>query len=693
MRNPSNPSPPPAAWERAPLLIAMGLAVWLLWSHWWAQEAFPSTRLGILVIILADVGLLALAQRQRISASAVLVCSISLFAFPLWGWFTTRFSVSPPAGVTLLGTWLQGALIGLAGALFILTSDGGPEIRARMVVKTLALIAVILAVYGFYQEAFLRPAQIALLEHEWKPGDEQIVALLHNLREGRMRSTLGDPNHLGLVAAIGAICALCALIWSRKMVERVLWGVAAIVPAYAILQSGSRAGMLSLLVGLFALAVVIVAKRGKAWRRLIWIGVGVGIAGGIAIVALSLTSPPEWLRRLGNMATVRERVGYWGIAWKIFLANPLMGAGAQNYAIWYLSLRPDGLGTAQFPHNLPLQLLAETGITGLLLFALPLISLIRRQRRESDSVLPMGWALTAVLITFFINSLVGHSIFFREMWLDAMLVVGVLMGWLLQTSKRVEKNGFTLLAISGAIAILCISVILLQEINRTRAEMWEERSEIYAEQGDWPEALSALEHAMEIEPNYDLWPLRLGIQRMGLQQAGAQLPGGAERTRAMFDRAIDLNPLRASPHAALASFLQWQGNSAQALNEQEEAIRLHPAEPQHHRELASLLQILGNLDGAEMVARRAAELSPGDVFSQLSLGEILLVQGQWTEAEDCARRVVERDDFRPAGWYLLARAMAGRGDTEGALESINEALERDPGNPEMIGWRLRLLNR
>jgi len=71
-----------------------------------------------------------------------------------------------------------------------------------------------------------------------------------------------------------------------------------------------------------------------------------------------------------------NRWSWWQEAWHAFLRHPGGGTGAGTFQFTDLMLRRTSLVTATEPHNVPLQLLSETGIVGFLLFAAAAVAAI-----------------------------------------------------------------------------------------------------------------------------------------------------------------------------------------------------------------------------------------------------------------------------------------------------------------------------
>jgi hypothetical protein len=63
-----------------------------------------------------------------------------------------------------------------------------------------------------------------------------------------------------------------------------------------------------------------------------------------------------------------DRYAYWRVALRVFAQDPVLGAGAGGWAVYWLRWRPFAEG-AQDAHSLPLQTAAELGVIGLALLA------------------------------------------------------------------------------------------------------------------------------------------------------------------------------------------------------------------------------------------------------------------------------------------------------------------------------------
>jgi O-antigen ligase len=109
---------------------------------------------------------------------------------------------------------------------------------------------------------------------------------------------------------------------------------------------------------------------------------------------------------------VIERIAHWVAALRMWEMQPWLGVGPGNYAVVYASVAlprwDDPLGHA---HNIYLNVLAETGIVGLLAFGFMWLALggwvVRQALRPRD---PFAHAL-AVGVAGVLAHLAAHSVF------------------------------------------------------------------------------------------------------------------------------------------------------------------------------------------------------------------------------------------------------------------------------------------
>lgn len=104
--------------------------------------------------------------------------------------------------------------------------------------------------------------------------------------------------------------------------------------------------------------------------------------GGIAVVAASLSVMLGWAGMTPGLLGPRAEI--WAVGWRMFAAAPLTGQGVGSFADHWSAMYPDAPPYTH-AHNLPLHVLAETGLLGLgALIALVWVVVRRLWRRRAE---------------------------------------------------------------------------------------------------------------------------------------------------------------------------------------------------------------------------------------------------------------------------------------------------------------------
>lgn len=253
--------------------------------------------------------------------------------------------------------------------------------------------------------------------------------------EERIAGPLGDPNYFAQILLVLVPLGLLPR-WAGKGWRRGLALAAAAVLAVATVYTYSRGGALAL--GLVVVLAFVV--RGLTWR--------VVTAAGAALLVAVLLMPGAFARRLTTLqqllpgqeavldpdSSIEKRRLVTRVAWEMFLDHPLLGVGAGNYATRFAPYASrtgsaareyDDPSEPQFPHNLYLEIGAETGLVGLLAFgaaALWVFGALARARRRfhelgEQGLADLSAALALGLTGYLASSLFLHGHFLRYLWL------------------------------------------------------------------------------------------------------------------------------------------------------------------------------------------------------------------------------------------------------------------------------------
>lgn len=180
-----------------------------------------------------------------------------------------------------------------------------------------------------------------------------------------------------------------------------------------------------------------------------------------------------------------------------------------------------------------------------------------------------------------------------------------------------------------------------------------------------PEALSALENALELWPNESKWHVeaanlwrRLGNNEKPVEHlriASAYIPD-------------DIEVRRLLGNAYLAA-----GNLEDALVHLSAVVEKYPDDYETWIALSELHQARGDLDLAMNAADRAAHVNPAGVKAHLQAGRLNWAKGDIKQAIVHADQAVALDPADPANYVFLARLAREQGDTSRALELLEKA--------------------
>jgi adenylate cyclase len=193
--------------------------------------------------------------------------------------------------------------------------------------------------------------------------------------------------------------------------------------------------------------------------------------------------------------------------------------------------------------------------------------------------------------------------------------------------------------------------------------------------------------ASQIDPNYaSAWSLIATAQfslRFNRGRAGDDGLAAAER-------ALELDPTLAEPHAVKAMLLATSGRRDDAFNEMERALGLDPESDQVNSHAASLCYQAKRFEDAVRYFAKAAALNEADFASPAMLQSACTALGDKEGARAAAKltlsrieKVVAQDPNNGHAMANGACALAALGDGVRAREWVDRALLIDPDNLQM----------
>lgn len=325
-------------------------------------------------------------------------------------------------------------LIYFAAALSYIDSPG----RLRTIVRTIIIFGFVLGFIAIIQ-SLISPTKIYGLRAPALAVPFGPFVNRHNFA-GYMEMTLALP--LGMMFS-GAI----------EREKRLLYLTAIALMGVALLMSGSRGGMISMVAMIFFLIILTgfrpkvegIAPGITARTRHLVLRVGLGLALLLAIaVGVTLIGGESSLSRFMDSVNASDpttgRTHVWHVTLQVIKTHPVIGSGLGAYGVAYTPFDPrNGVNRAEQAHNDYLQVLADTGIIGGVLGLFFIISLFRMgiQRRQSPDVFRRGVATGALAACF---AVLVHSFFDFTLHTTSNALLFLTMAALATIDARVERR-------------------------------------------------------------------------------------------------------------------------------------------------------------------------------------------------------------------------------------------------------------
>ncbi len=548
--------PSPRLRATLPVLVALTLLLPLFPPETRGESMAGCALLILLLAALAGVGRRGGAGLVAAAASA---------------WALSLVAVAPGAVPAPVALGLLAAAGGLAAARLPTRVRLHPALpHALAVAGGLAALHGLIQFGGGLEAAAARVAEQAALPDR--------AAVLERLREGRAFAGFATPAALGGFLAL-ALPVTVALAVERGGRARAVLVALALVQGAGLVAAGS-ATALAALAGALALAAI--TRAGIPRRRLAaaLLAVALAIVAVVALRGARLIDPDDpgspWRLRAGNLR----------IAWQVFADRPWLGAGPGGYAELYPAYRTPGDNEARHAHDLPLELLAEAGVPGLLLlgglfFAAFLGPLLRRRAA------PTARWVTGVhvgLAAFAIQNLADFTAYFASLlWLAALLRGATGGGTEADLPRRARP--LPLLPVAGLAVVAAAALVAA-----AGGLAWNARvaARYAAAAGDPGEALRLAGRATRLAPwEADGWLLRAGA-RLDAAGKGGLAREHVDEALEAAERAVRVSPVRPAARALRGRLREALGDVPGAFADFRAAASGYPMDTNYAEQRARL---------------------------------------------------------------------------------------------------------
>ncbi|MDI6901184.1 MAG: O-antigen ligase family protein [Anaerosomatales bacterium] len=357
-----------------------------------------------LILTALSWGLRVLAGARR-AAPRLTLLEIALAAPVLAGLWSLAASTAPLTTLQYTGRLLLLWLFALVVSRHVTTRAATRRLLALFCATAAALALLAIAQY------FAPDIGIGLV-HSQRPSPGVVLY--------RPAGFYLDPNFLGGHLSIAALVGLGYALHEHGLKARLYWAAGGALSAAGMLVTYSRTAWIGFAVGIVFLALT--APRGP--RRML---VTVGVLGALAVLVIS---PASVVNRVTSLfdpsgdSSLATRYHMYASSVEMIEDNWAFGVGLERFEAAYPPYRRlPALARIQHPHQVPLALIAETGIMGLAAQALllyALVAAVRRRYRQGWS--PTDTVLLAGMLTLLVESLFQYYLYFELLWLVAALI-------------------------------------------------------------------------------------------------------------------------------------------------------------------------------------------------------------------------------------------------------------------------------
>jgi tetratricopeptide (TPR) repeat protein len=474
--------------------------------------------------------------------------------------------------------------------------------------------------------------------------------------------------------------ALAGLIEHDLLRRSVRIGLVAVGIPMTIL-SGSRSAWVAIAATALVVALPLAWRRRRRLRapaRITWRAIVASLAAlAVVVLVVSLILP-----RLTAVTSVLYRFALWRDTLAAWQSDPILGIGPGFMPYARLAAADDFTFPVRQPHshNLPLGVLGDAGVVGLLAAAI-LVTTLVAAGGPWRSRTAVGRGAAVVLIGIGIGGLFDDLTFIPGFNLLAITLIAVVLldagavEWV-RPRVRGSVRGIAITVAAGASGAVLVSAMITADAGAIayRAAIGD------AVGRRWDESTAWFTRAVEIDPWHPAGPAALAV--------AAEAAGRPDIARRAAEEAIALNPGNATAWTNLSLLCRAEGDRTCQVDAAQRAAATARYGPPELLNAAVSLEAAGEPEAAD----RAYRLS---LLSQVRTSFVLdwprtvpIGDGEIADYTDASWQLhrllalhamgepIEPDEFIDGAVRALAHAMVGQ--REAAESSLAEAIEATP---------------
>ena len=205
---------------------------------------------------------------------------------------------------------------------------------------------------------------------------------------------------------------------------------------------------------------------------------------------------------------------------------------------------------------------------------------------------------------------------------------------------------------------------------------------LFFAQNQKDKAFAELNHAIELDPKRVESYLSLARFYMVTN----------EKTKAeeLFRKAISIDNNSGLAHTEYGKYLVQANRTAEAEAELKKAVEVAPTDRNARFILASFYLVNKQLDKAEEAYKALAQVEKDKPESQAVLADFYSFINRLDDAVKIYQGILAKSPDFVQGRYRLGEILLMRGDTQGALAQVDEALKKDPHDRQALLLRARV---